>query len=148
MLVDGLFSPAGRTDPHTILRGSGQIGCRYASARGMLQSANLVPARVGPSDFELFRMFARWLISLDGKRHRAMRRAFGGRFTPRTIEAYRKPIESTANALLDAVFDRGRMDLVHDFAHPLPALKLRCGLGLRVVSSVATRAKPWSLTQG
>jgi cytochrome P450 len=124
-LVDGLFSPAGRADPHSVLRGSGQIGCRYASANRILHSANFLPALVSPSEFELFRMFARWLISLDGERHRVMRRAFAGRFAPRTIDTYREPIQSTANALIDAVFQRGRMDLVGDFARPLP-LQIIC----------------------
>src|SRR5215831_19168301 len=124
-LVDGLFSPAGRADPHSVLRGSGQIGCRHASARRILHSANFLPAQVGPSDFELFRMFARWLISLDGDRHQVMRRVFGSRFAPRTIDAYRAPIQSTANALIDTVVERGRMDLVSDFARPLP-LRIIC----------------------
>jgi cytochrome P450 len=125
LLVDGLFSPAGRADPHSVLRGSGQVGCRYASAREILHSANFLPALVGPSDFELFRMFARWLISLDGERHQAMRRAFGGQFVPRTIDTYREPIETTANALIDMTFECGRMDLVADFARPLP-LQIIC----------------------
>jgi len=124
-LVDGLFSPAGRADPQTVLRSSTQIGCRHASARQILHSRNFLPALVSPSEFELFRMFARWLISLDGERHQRMRRAFGGRFTPRTIDSYREPIESTANALIDAVAARGRMDLVGDFARPLP-LQIIC----------------------
>jgi cytochrome P450 len=124
-LVDGLFSPAGRADPHSVLRGSTQIGCRHASARRILHSANFLPALVSPSEFELFRMFARWLISLDGERHGVVRRAFGGRFAPRTIDSYREPIESTANALIDAVAARGRMDLVGDFARPLP-LQIIC----------------------
>jgi cytochrome P450 len=127
VLVDGLFSPPGRADPQSVLRGSGQVGCRYASAREMLHSANFLPALVGASDFELFRMFARWLISLDGGRHEVMRRAFGGQFTPRTIDTYREPIETTANALVDAVLERGRMDLVRDFARPLP-LRIICGV--------------------
>src|SRR5215468_7991581 len=100
-LVDGLFSSAGRADPHSVLRGSGQVGCRHASASRILHSANFLPALVSPSDFELFRMFSRWLISLDGERHRLMRRAFSTRFAPRTIEAYREPIQSTANRLID-----------------------------------------------
>src|SRR5262245_56999535 len=125
LLVDGLFSPAGRTDPHSVLHGSGQVGCRYASARRILHSANFLPARVGPSEFELFSMFARWLISLDGERHEMMRSAFGGRFVPRTIYEYRDPIRATANALIDAVIERGRMDLVGDFARPLP-LRIIC----------------------
>jgi pimeloyl-[acyl-carrier protein] synthase len=125
MLVDDLFSPAGRTDPYSVLRGSGQVGCRHANARRILHSANFLPALVSPSDFELFRMFARWLISLDGERHRTMRRAFGGRFAPRMIDTYREPIQSSANALIDAVDQRGRMDIVTDFARPLP-LQIIC----------------------
>jgi cytochrome P450 len=70
-------------------------------------------------------MFARWLISLDGERHQAMRRAFGGRFTPRTIDSYRESIQSTANVLIDSVLDCGRTDLVADFARPLP-LQIIC----------------------
>ena len=124
-LVDGLFSPAGRADPQSVLRGSMQIGCRHASARQILHSRNFLPALVSPSEFELFRIFARWLISLDGERHRVLRRAFAGRFTPRTIDSYREPIQSTANALIDAVVARGRMDLAGDFARPLP-LQIIC----------------------
>jgi pimeloyl-[acyl-carrier protein] synthase len=70
-------------------------------------------------------MFARWLLSLDGERHRVMRRAFGGRFVPRTIDSYREPIQSTTNALIDAAVERDRMDLVGDFARPLP-LQIIC----------------------
>src|SRR5262249_34306604 len=65
------------------------------------------------------------MISLDGERHRVMRRAFGGRFAARTIDTYREPIQSTANALIDAAVERGRMDLVRDFARPLP-LQIIC----------------------
>src|SRR5262245_18262312 len=136
-LVDGLFSQAGRAEPHSVLRDSAQIGCHHASARTMLHSANFLPALVSPSDFEMFRMFARWLISLDGERHRAMRRAFGGRFTARTIDTYREPIRSCANALIDTVSERGRMDLVSDFARPLP-LQIIC----RVLGVPAERV-PW-----
>jgi cytochrome P450 len=136
-LVDRLFSPEGRADPHSVLRGSDQVGCRHASARRILRSANFGPAIVSPSEFELFRMFARWLISLDGERHRVMRRAFGGRFTPRTIDAYREPIQSTANALIDAALARGGMDLVSDFARPLP-LQIICR-----VLGVPAEQVPW-----
>jgi cytochrome P450 len=141
LLVDGLFSPAGRADPHSVLRGSSQLGCRHASARRILHSANFLPALVGPSEFELFRMFARWLISLDGERHQIMRRAFGGRFAPRAIDAYREPIRSTANALIDKVVKRGRMDLVSDYARPLP-LQIICrvlGIPAEQVSWIDTR---------
>ena len=124
-LVEGLFSPAGREDPQGILRDSGQLGCRHASARHILHSANFLPPLVSASDFELFRMFGRWLISLDGERHSRLRHAFAGPFAPRTIGAYREPIQSTADALIDSAFEQGRMDLVADFARPLP-LRIIC----------------------
>jgi cytochrome P450 len=136
-LVDRLFTLQGRADPHSVLRGSGQVGCRHASARRILHSPNFLPASVSPSEFELFRMFARWLISLDGERHTVMRRAFGGRFTPRTIETYREPIQSTANELIDAAIERGRMDLVSGFARPLPLQNICHVLG------VPTQHVPW-----
>jgi cytochrome P450 len=126
-LVDRLFSALGREDPHSVLRGCSQIGCRHAAAREILHSANFLPPIVSPSEFELFRMFARWMIALDGERHRVMRRAFGGRFTPRTIEAYRKPIQTTADALIDDAGSRPSMDLVADFARPLP-FQVICGI--------------------
>lgn len=119
-LVDRLFSAQGREDPHSVLRGSAQLGCRHAAAQEILHSANFLPPIVSPSEFELFRMFARWLIALEGERHRTMRRAFGGQFTPRNIDAYRTLIQTSAEALIDAVCERGSMDLVADFAHPLP----------------------------
>ena len=137
VLVDRLFTPEGRADPHSVLRGSGQVGCRHASARHILHSPNFLPARVSPSEFELFRMFARWLISLDGERHRVMRGAFGGRFTPRTIDTYREPIRSTANELVDAAIERGRIDLVSGFARPLP-LRIICH-----VLGVPAEHVPW-----
>ena len=56
MLVDGLFSPAGREDPHSVLRGSGQLGCRHAGASRMLHSANFLPATVSPSPSVRFSM--------------------------------------------------------------------------------------------
>ena len=118
-LIDGLFSSAGRIDPHAVLRGSGQAGCRYAIARDVLHSPNFIGPVVS-SDAEMFRMFRRWMLTLDGERHRTMRRAFGGCFTPRRTPAYRARIERRAGALLDAVADCGAMDLVADFARPLP----------------------------
>ena len=119
-LAGRLFSPEGREDPYGVLRGSAQIGCRHALASQILHSPNFTPPPIGESDFEMFRMLSRWLIILNGERHRAMRRAFGGRFAPRQVEAYRATIQSTADQLIDAVLDQGAMDLVREFARPLP----------------------------
>ena len=41
-------------------------------------------------------------------------------FTPRTVIRLRHRIQAIADRLLDRVLDRGEMDLVADFAYPLP----------------------------
>jgi hypothetical protein len=38
--IDGLFSDIGRREPHAILRGSAQVGCRHAIARRILHRPN------------------------------------------------------------------------------------------------------------
>ncbi len=119
-LIDELFSESGRRDPLAVLRGSAQVGCRHAVSRQILHSPNFGPALVDDSEFEMFRMFKRWLLVLDGEHHRVMRAAFGRCFTPRRTLAYRAPVQARARRLLDGLAPRGRMDLVEDFARPLP----------------------------
>jgi cytochrome P450 len=126
-LAGELFSPAGRIDPHPAFRRSGQLGCRHAVAEQILRSPNWGPPLVDDRPFALWQMFARWLIVLDGERHRTMRAAFGGEFTPRRVGAYRELIERKTRELIDAVIDRGSMDLVTEFARPLP-FAVVCGV--------------------
>ena len=60
------------------------------------------------------------MIRLDGDRHRRVRDAFGGLFTARRVERYRAIIAERAAALIDQAAPAGSMDLVADFARPLP----------------------------
>jgi pimeloyl-[acyl-carrier protein] synthase len=119
-LLGALFSPDGRQDPHPLFRSASLPGCRYSVAEKMLRDANFSAPLVAPSEQPLWQMFARWLISLDGERHVRVRRLFAGLFTPRRVEAFRKVVAERADALVDRVADRGRMDLVVDFARTLP----------------------------
>ena len=65
-------------------------------------------------------MFNRWLISLEGERHRAMRARFSGLFTASRVESFRAVVAERTGELLDRVQDRREMDLVTEFARPLP----------------------------
>jgi cytochrome P450 len=65
-------------------------------------------------------MFERWMINLDGERHQHMRSAFGGLFTPRRAAGYREAIAERASELLAALPGSGELELVSDFARPLP----------------------------
>jgi pimeloyl-[acyl-carrier protein] synthase len=119
-LLEALFSPEGRRDPHPLFRSVSLPGCRYAVAERMLRDATFTAPLLKPSEQPLWQMFARWLINLDGERHVRIRRLFAGLFTPRRVEAFRKVVAERADALVDHVVGRRRMDLVVEFARPLP----------------------------
>ncbi len=62
----------------------------------------------------------RSMISVDEPDHRRLRGLVSKAFTPRYISSLRPAIQRIADELLDRVQARGAMDLVEDFAYPLP----------------------------
>ncbi|MFE3881516.1 cytochrome P450 [Streptomyces lydicus] len=60
------------------------------------------------------------MANMDPPDHTRIRRLVAKAFTPRRIEALRAPVRKTADALLDAMAERGRADLIADYAGPLP----------------------------
>ena len=120
-LVRTLFAPESLENPYQAYPGVEVPGCRHAVAAAMLRDDRLGPPALSASAQEsLWSNFSRWLINLDGERHLRMRHRFSGVFRARKIEQYRPAIEARATALIDAVLDAGRMDLVSQFARPLP----------------------------
>ena len=119
-MLGALFSPAGRSDPHVILRASTLPGCQYLFVRDVLRNPGFAAATIPPSPDGAFQLLRRWMMRLDGDRHRRVRDAFGGLFTARKVERYRAIIAERATALIDRAGPAGRMDLVEDFARPLP----------------------------
>ncbi len=119
-LVGRLFARLPGDDPHALLRSASLPGCRYQVVDALLRDPRFGPRRIAPSTEPVWQMFARWLISLDGERHRRIRRHFQRLFTPRHVERFRGVIEARATELIDAVATQGEMDLVTEFARPLP----------------------------
>lgn len=70
------------------------------------------------------------LLMLDAPDHTRLRKLVVKAFTPRMVERLRGRIESLVDELLDAVAARGTLDLVHDFAYPLPIIVIAEMLGL------------------
>lgn len=62
------------------------------------------------------------MMFMDGARHARLRGICSAAFTPRRVESLRNAIEEIANELIDKVIERGRMDMIADFANPLPAI--------------------------
>ena len=60
------------------------------------------------------------MLSSDPPDHTRLRRLVSKVFTPRTIEQLRPRIQHITNELLDQVQPQGQMDLISDFAFPLP----------------------------
>jgi len=56
----------------------------------------------------------------DPPDHTRLRGLVQKAFTPRVVQSLQPRIEQICNALLDEAFERGEMDLVSDYAYPLP----------------------------
>jgi cytochrome P450 len=70
------------------------------------------------------------MLNKDGEDHRRLRRLVTKAFTPRMVEQLRPRIQEIADGLTDAVEPRGTMDLVEDFAFPLPITVIAELLGI------------------
>ncbi|SCW65698.1 hypothetical protein SAMN04487970_102526 [Paenibacillus tianmuensis] len=70
------------------------------------------------------------MLMADPPDHTRLRRLASKAFTPRKIEDMRPRIQQIADELLDAVQERGRMDLIADFAYPLPITVISEMLGI------------------
>jgi cytochrome P450 len=60
------------------------------------------------------------LNDLDPPRHRQLRALVAGAFTPRVVSRLEGWVRELSDELLEAVADRGEMDIVGEFAHQLP----------------------------
>ena len=72
------------------------------------------------------------MLNKDGEDHRRLRRLVTKAFTPRMVEQLRPRIHEIADELIDAVESRGEMDLVDEFAFPLPITVIAELLGIPV----------------
>ncbi|MGB6689719.1 MAG: cytochrome P450 [Terracidiphilus sp.] len=72
------------------------------------------------------------MMFMDGAMHTRLRGICSAAFTPRRIEELRSVIEGIANDLIDKVITAGRMDMIADFANPLPAIVTAKLLGVPV----------------
>jgi cytochrome P450 len=82
------------------------------------------------------------LISLDPPRHRQLRNLVTQAFTPRAVAQLSGRITAIVNDLLDRVIAAGRMDVIDDFAYPLPVIVIAEMLG--IPQEDRQRFKIWS----
>ena len=81
-------------------------------SKDLLPSMPWIPRTIGD--------LSRHMLNVDPPDHTRLRGLVSKAFTPRMIETMRSRIEAICAELLDAAAARGTMDLVHDFALPVP----------------------------
>ena len=89
-----------------------------------------VAAKFSMPDTEIAAMTNNHMLNRDGSSHRRLRSLVSKAFTPKVVRDLRPRIEAVATELLDRVAARGRMELIDDFAFPLPITVIAELLGI------------------
>ena len=115
---------------------------RYDDVAGVLKDERFVKnrdsaltpgqSRKQPWVPDLFKPLARNMLDLDAPDHTRLRALVHKAFTPRLIEEIRNRIQSLTEDLIDAAERRGRMDLIRDYALPIPTTIISEMLGVPV----------------
>jgi cytochrome P450 len=84
------------------------------------------------------------MLMADPPDHTRLRGLVSKAFTPRMIEQSRPRIQQITDELLDAVEHQGKMDLINDFAYPLPITVISEMLGIPVADRRQFRS--WTQT--
>ena len=84
------------------------------------------PARHAP----LFEMHRHWMLLRDPPAHTRLRALVHEAFTPRMIDRLQSRIQTATEQLIDAAQDKGEMDVIEDFAAPLPVMVIADMVGI------------------
>jgi cytochrome P450 len=88
------------------------------------------------------KVMVKQMLFMDAPAHTRLRGLASAAFTPRRVEVLREHIQEIADDLLDRVQTRGRMDIIADFAAPMPAIVTAEMLG--VPTEDHANLKKWS----
>ncbi len=88
--------------------------------------------RYGPKIMEepVFRSMSHWMLQADPPDHTRLRGLVVKAFTARRVEDMRPRIQEIVDQTIDAVIERGQMDLIEDFAFRLPVTIICDMLGI------------------
>ena len=132
----------------------GVVLTRFADVKACLNDPRLSSDRITPlvrhrRDREhaaeiqqLGRMLGLWAVFTDPPKHTQLRGLMTTAFTTRAVEQLRSRVEALVAELIDQVRDRGELDLIRDFAWPLPITVIAEMLGVPREDRPALKA--WS----
>lgn len=122
-------------------KGKYWIVSKYADIQGILrdlhyekglQNANTLNpiVKMLPPVKEAIKSRSTWMLNQNPPDHTRLRSLVNRAFTPTMVNSMREHIEEIANRLLDDVAQKGEMDIVKDFAFPLPVTVIAEMLGV------------------
>jgi len=112
---------------------------RYADVLALLKDERFVKSRAnvaGDGSYRepwmpaMFRPLSRNMLDLEPPDHTRLRSVVQKAFTPRFVETLRDRVETIAGDLLTTMKRRNRMDVIADFALPLPTIVIAEMLGV------------------
>ena len=109
-------------------------------------SPDFFEALGAPEVSPIAKVMVKQMLFLDAPAHTRLRKLAAPAFMPERVRALRDHIQEIATKLIDDILARGtgRMDLLADFAAPLPAIVTAEMLGVPVEDHV--KLKDWSAT--
>jgi len=119
---------------------------RYEDVQAGLKDGRLIKNIAGAREGvgENNPMYGSSMLKTDPPEHTRLRALAHEAFTPKFVSQLRERIQQLADQLLDAVQDRGSMDLITDYAFPLPITVITEMLG--VPTRDEDRFRKWSTT--
>jgi cytochrome P450 len=114
---------------------------RYEEAEAALRDPRLIkrgrdviPAEMSITqrvpNIHVYEQMSNHMLTTDPPDHTRLRGLVNKAFTPHLIEQWRDRIQTITDELLDAVQDKGKMELINDFAFPLPMTVISEMLGI------------------
>lgn len=90
------------------------------SAKRAQQMLLPLPLSRQPEFSELARMLSLWLIFMDPPEHSRLRKLLNKGFSPAAVESLRPQVEAIVSQMLSSLKPGSEVDLMSEFAHPLP----------------------------
>ena len=90
----------------------------------------------------LLETLSKWILFCDPPEHTRLRGLFSKAFTPSIIGSMAERIGTLVNELIDGVYERGHIDIIHDLAYPIPAIVIAQMLGVKPEDHA--KIKKWS----
>jgi cytochrome P450 len=130
--------------------GHDAVTTHLKDARYVRELAKLVPERPKPEMPEPYRPFwdmaSHWMLFKDPPDHTRLRAVVSRAFTPRRVRELATKIEASARSLLEEARRDGEIDLIAEYAYPLPVFVIADLIGIDPSERDALRR--WSAAIG